>query len=110
MIDTTHLIPLMSLFLSLGTGAILGFIYFFGLWVTLKRLPQQKNPGLLMLFSLIGRLALVLSGFYFIMLFTGWQGLLAALLGLTLVRIILKRRLGPEPISTIQDTRKGKQS
>jgi F1F0 ATPase subunit 2 len=108
MTESTHLIPLMSLFLSLGAGAILGFIYFFGLWVTLKQLPQQKNPGLLMLFSLIGRLALVLPTFYFIMHFTGWQGLLAALLGLTLVRLTLKRRLGP--ISRIQDTGKGKQS
>jgi len=108
MIDSTQLIPTMSLVLSLGAGAILGFIYFFGLWLTLKRLPQQKNPGLLMLFSLMGRLVFVLSGFYFIMRFAGWQGLLAALLSLTLVRIILKRRLGP--LSTIQDTRKGKPS
>ena len=107
MIDSIHLISAMSLFLSLGAGAILGFIYFFGLWLTLKRLPQQKNPGLMMLFSLIGRLVLVLFGFYFIMRFAGWQGLLAALLGLTLVRLILKRRLGP--VSPIQDTRKGKQ-
>ena len=106
MIESTHIIPVMSLFLSLGAGAILGFIYFFGLWITLKQLPQQKNLGLLMFFSLIGRLALVLFGFYFIMRFTGWQGLLAALLGLTLVRIILKRRLGPVP--RVQDTSKGK--
>ena len=108
MVDSTHLIPVMSLFLSLGAGAILGFFYFFGLWVSLKQLSQKKNPGLLMLFSLIGRLALVLFGFYFIMHFTGWQGLLAALLGLTLVRLILNRRLGP--VSRIQGTRKEKQS
>ncbi len=97
MIDSIHLIPLASLLISLGAGAILGFVYFFGLWITLKQLHQRKNPGLMMLFSLIGRLAFVLSGFYFIMRFAGWQGLLAALPGLTLVRLILKRRLGPVP-------------
>ena len=108
MIESTYLILVASLLISLGAGAILGFIYFFGLWITLKQLHQRKNPGLMMLFSLIGRLALVLFGFYFIMRFTGWQGLLVALLGLTLVRLILKRRLGPVP--QIQDASTGRPS
>jgi len=105
MIDSTQLTPLMPLFISLGAGALLGFVYFFGLWLTLKQLLQKKNTAFFILFSLFVRMALVLVGFYFIMRFTGWQGLLAALLGLTLVRLILKQRLGS--VAGFQNSGKG---
>lgn len=83
---------------ALFVGGLAGFVYFFGLWLTLKQLPVSKNPGLLMLSSLLLRMAFVMSVFYLIMLSVGWQGLLIALVGLTLVRLILSRRYKPEAL------------
>lgn len=86
---------------ALFVGGLAGFVYFFGLWLTLKQLPVSKNPGLLMLSSLLLRMAIVMSVFYLIMRNIGWQGLLIALLGLTLVRFILSRRYKPEPVTKV---------
>lgn len=97
MVESANVMWWVSLALSLITGALLGFVYFFGLWITLRQLPRRNNPGLWMLSSLPLRLGFVLSGFYLIMRVTGWQGLLAALLGFTLVRLIIVRRYGPVP-------------
>ncbi len=84
---------------ALFVGGLAGFVYFLGLWLTLKQLPESKNPGLLMLSSLLFRMAFVMLVFYLIMLSVGWQGLLIALVGLTLVRFILSRRYKPEPVT-----------
>ena len=91
MIESVNII---GLIVGLLVGGLTGFVYFFGLWLTLKQLPLSKNPGLLMLSSLLLRTAVVMSVFYLIMRSLGWQGLLAALLGLTLARLILNRRYG----------------
>lgn len=97
MIETIMQPPdIMALLLSLIAGAGVGFIYFFGLWLTIKQLAQQKNPGLLMLTSLIARTALVMIVFYQIMQTVGWQGLFSALTGLVMVRLVLSRRLAPD--------------
>ena len=79
-------------------GGVAGFVYFFGLWLTLKQLPVSRFPGLLMLSSLLLRMAFVMSVFYLIMRNIGWQGLMVALVGLTLVRFILSRRYKPEAV------------
>jgi len=44
-------------------------------------------------------MAFVMSVFYLIMRSIGWQGLLIALVGLTLVRFILSRRYKPEAVT-----------
>lgn len=88
-------LDIMALLLSLIAGAGVGFVYFFGLWLTIKQLAQQKNPGLLMLASLVVRTALVMVVFYQIMQTVGWQGLFAALAGLVMVRLVLSRCLAP---------------
>ncbi len=80
---------------GLMAGIGLGLIYFLGLWVTIRQLTHRKQTGLWIMASLVLRLALVLTGFYFLMGATGWQGLLAALLSFTLVRLLLTRWLGP---------------
>jgi len=84
---------------ALFVGGLAGFVYFLGLWITLKRLPVSNNPALLMLSSLLLRMAFVMSVFYLIMLNVGWQGLLIALVGLTLVRFILSRHYKPEVLT-----------
>jgi F1F0 ATPase subunit 2 len=50
--------------LSLLAGIGLGFIFFGGLWWTVKIATNSKNPALWFLGSLALRLTLVLAGFY----------------------------------------------
>lgn len=77
---------------SLAIGAVLGAIYFAGLWITVRRLAITRQPALLMLVSFIGRVAVVLLGFYFVT--DGrWERLIACLAGFLLARTLLIRRL-----------------
>jgi F1F0 ATPase subunit 2 len=87
MTDAVYLIA------SLAAGAILGIVYFRGLWQTVLRLPDFKRPAWSMSWSFAARVGIVMTGFYFIM-----QGhlerLAMAMAGFILVRQILVRRLG----------------
>ncbi|MBW2036981.1 MAG: ATP synthase subunit I [Deltaproteobacteria bacterium] len=82
------------LILSLAAGIGLGFFYFGGLWLTVRRLPEVQRPTLLSLCSFIGRLGLTMVGFYFVM--DGhWERLMICLLGFLAIRNLLVRWLGP---------------
>jgi F1F0 ATPase subunit 2 len=75
-------------------GAVLGLLYFGGLWVTVRRLPAARHPGLLMLASFLVRTALVGAGF--VALLAGEPLRLAvALVAFLAVRILLVRRVRP---------------
>ncbi|MDT8322409.1 MAG: ATP synthase subunit I [Xanthomonadales bacterium] len=74
-------------------GAALGLLYFSGLWATVRRLRDSRRPAVLMLGSLLARLALALLGFYFIARFGGWAQLLLAALGFTGARLFALRRV-----------------
>ena len=84
--------------LSLGAafvaGAALGLVYFWGLWYTVRRQPALKRPGLWLLLSALGRLALLLGGLYLVMA-GSWQRLLVCVAGFVVMRTIMTRRLGP---------------
>ncbi|MEA2116488.1 MAG: ATP synthase subunit I [Thermodesulfobacteriota bacterium] len=95
MLDPATMIWLLPVTGGFATGVGLGLIYFLGLWATIRQLAQRQHTGLWMMTSLVLRLGLVLTGFYFLMGTAGWQGLLAALLGFSLVRLILTRWLRP---------------
>jgi F1F0 ATPase subunit 2 len=95
MIDPANMVWLLPMAGGFAAGIGLGLIYFLGLWTTIRQLTHQKQTGLLMMTSLVLRLGLVLTGFYFLIGVVGWQGLLAALLGFTLVRLLLTRWLRP---------------
>jgi F1F0 ATPase subunit 2 len=56
----------LNLALSLASGIFLGIFYFGGLWMTLKRLSQSRQPDLLTLASFLMRSALCLFGFYLV--------------------------------------------
>jgi F1F0 ATPase subunit 2 len=56
----------LALALSALAGAALGALYFGGLWLTVQKMRQAKNPGLLMLGSFWARTILVIGGFYLI--------------------------------------------
>ena len=81
--------------LSLGAGVVLGIFYFGGLWLTVRKLPQARQPVLLSLSSFFARLAVVLAGFYFVM--SGrWERVLVCLLGFLCVRFAAVRLWGPD--------------
>jgi len=75
-------------------GAVLGALYFGGLWLTVRRLPRLDHPMLWLLASTITRLALVLAAF--LLVSQGhWTRLLACLIGFVAVRLYLVRRARP---------------
>ena len=75
-------------------GALLGLFYFGGLLLTLRKMTQWKQPALLMILSMMARVAIVVSGFYW--LTAGqWRELVVALIGFIVVRMIMVRRFGP---------------
>lgn len=92
----------LPLFGAFAAGLGLGLIYFGGLWLTVRKLPAARQPGLLAAGSLAGRMAVCLFGFYLVM--DGrWERLLSCLAGFVLIRISLVRRLpGQKPAPAIK--------
>jgi len=69
-------------------GFGLGFLFFGGLWLTVRALPASRHPTLLVLASYWARTALVVVGFVF--LIAGrWQNAVLALLGFVAARLAL---------------------
>lgn len=81
--------------LAAACGGLLGSVYFGGLWLTLRRVSTSRHPALLMLSSLLLRLAGVGFGLY---LFAdgNWQRYLAAVPGIVLARWLWIRRIEPK--------------
>jgi F1F0 ATPase subunit 2 len=85
--------------LAFMAGAVLGGLYFGGLWITVRRLPEARRPALLSLGSLLARLSLVLGGFYLVGA-GDWRRFVLALLGFVGARTILVRLCeGKRPLS-----------
>jgi len=79
--------------ISFISGLLLGWLFFDGLWITLKDIARTRYPVLRILGSLLLRMGLVLAGFYALIQWAGWPHLLVATLGFTLLRLLLARRL-----------------
>lgn len=84
---------ILPLIFALLGGIVLGLFYFLGLWETVRRLPQVRRPLFCILSSLILRLAFILTGLYLIS-YGHWDRLIAALIGILLVRALIVRRIG----------------
>ena len=82
-----------ELIFSFVTGAVLGGVYFAGLWETVRKLPDVEKPVRRVALSFALRMALALSGFYLVMQ-GGWECLAASMVGFLLMRGWLLRRLG----------------
>ncbi len=82
------------LMLAGAAGVGLGAIFFGGLWWTVRRGVSSPQPALWFLGSALLRLALTLTGFYFI---SGgqWQRLVAALVGFIAARLLVTRLARP---------------
>ena len=82
-----------QLLLSLLVGLVLGAMYFYALWITIRRLPQARSPALLVLASALLRLGILFAGLYWVTAGGHWERLLAAVAGVILARILLTRWL-----------------
>ena len=85
----------LTLTLSLAAGLLLGAIFFGGLLWTVRKGVSSKQPALWFFGSMVVRMSIVLSGFYFI----GrghWERLLVCLLGFILARLIVTRLARPQ--------------
>lgn len=77
-------------------GFGLGLFYFYGLWLTVRRLPSCRSPVPVLVVSFIVRTVAVLGGFFLVM--DGrWERMMACLCGFFLARVALFSRLRPEP-------------
>ncbi len=74
--------------IELFIGIILGIIFFGGLYLTVKKINQVKNPSVLFISSFIIRIALLLGGLYYISK-KGYLGVLFALVGIILVKFVM---------------------
>ncbi|WP_371195935.1 ATP synthase subunit I [Glaciecola sp. SC05] len=81
------------LILSLLFGAALGAVFFLGLWWSVHRGLNSKNPAVWFFISFFVRVSMALAGFYWIATSGQWQQMMLALFGFALTRFILTRWL-----------------
>lgn len=87
-------------------GALLGAVYFGGLWLTVRRLSRVRGPAPWLAASYLGRLVVAGAGFGLLVALSGLPAVASALVGFLAVRYALIRRwgeadgpLGPSPRS-----------
>jgi F1F0 ATPase subunit 2 len=81
---------LIMLILAGMGGLLLGFFFYGGLWLTVKKMNDFNNPAFLFLGSMLGRIALTMLGFYYISQGNVF-GILVCLVGFILARIVVTR-------------------
>jgi F1F0 ATPase subunit 2 len=85
---------ILNLALSSAAGAVLGAMFFGGLWWTVQKGLSSPAPALWFFGSMLLRTSLILAGFYFV----GrghWERLAACLLGFIVARSIVTRLTRP---------------
>ena len=55
---------LSALLIPFVLGGLIGWIYFTGLWETVRRLPEAHSPYGLVIFSFAARMVFALGGFF----------------------------------------------
>lgn len=84
------MVDALTLVMALLVGALLGLVFFGGLWWTVRRGIASPRPALWFVGSLVVRVALTLAGITLVS--DGqWQRLLACLLGFWLARLLVFR-------------------
>lgn len=81
--------------IALAIGAVLGAIFFGGLWLTVRSALTATNPALRLLASQMLRMGVVLTGFYYVS-GNGWQSVLLCLVGFLIVRAVVIRITRPQ--------------
>ena len=77
-------------------GVLMGLFFLQGLWVTIRNIDKTRHPALRLLVSILVRFILVLAGFFFLARYAGWQHVLTAVVGFSLLRIYIVRRFSRE--------------
>jgi F1F0 ATPase subunit 2 len=92
--------PLLAL--AVASGALLGAVFFAGLWWTVRRGLASSRHALWFIASMLLRTVIVATGFYTLLGLPAdsWQILLAALFGFILARGAATRFL-PTPFSSL---------
>ena len=81
---------ILPLLLAWITGGLLGVNFFGGLWLTVRHCVSSQHPALWIFASLLLRMAITLTGFYWVA--NGdWQRLMLCLLGFIMMRFIVMR-------------------
>jgi F1F0 ATPase subunit 2 len=75
-------------------GLGLGLLYYGGLWLTLRKLTQLRQPAIWLSLSLLLRMIAVVAVLY-LLFADSWQQLLLALLGMLIMRSVLVQRIKP---------------
>ncbi|MFU8794855.1 MAG: ATP synthase subunit I [Dethiobacteria bacterium] len=91
---------------SMLVGCLVGFFFFGGLWWTVQKITSSRRPYLISVISFIVRTSVALTCFY-LLLQTGWQNLLAAMVGFIAIRFVLAYKLEPERRPPINDHQSG---
>jgi len=94
----------LTLALAWLAGGLLGAIFFGGLWWTVRRGVSSPRPVIWFFVSLLLRMCIVLTGFYFVGR-GNWERLAACLLGFVIARFIVMR-LTRTPIQHPKSTAK----
>jgi F1F0 ATPase subunit 2 len=85
-----------ALALGLLAGAMLGAVFFGGLWWTVRKGVRSENPALWFLGSLLLRTGLVLGGFY-VGLQGHWSRFAMCVVGFIIARVVIVRWLAGKP-------------
>lgn len=80
----------LQLSMAFIAGGLIGAIFFGGLWWTVRRGMTSRHAAFWFTGSLIVRVSVALTGFYFIGR-DDWQQLLACLFGFVVARLIVMR-------------------
>jgi F1F0 ATPase subunit 2 len=103
---------LLTMILVFLAGIILGFIFFGGLWFTVKKSINAKLPALMVSSSFFLRIAITMLGFYLVGV-GNWQRLLVCLLGFITARflvLIITKKIDLKEINLNKEKFHGTQS
>ena len=90
-------------------GMVLGYFYFAGLWATVQRLPDAKNPAFLALASMFARI--ILTGLAFYLVWQGsWLRMVSCLAGFLFARTLFIQKLGDSVVKLKKPPKGGEDS
>ena len=78
----------LTLALSWAAGGLLGAVFFGGLWWTVRKSVSSRQPALWVFGSLLLRMSIALTGFYFVA-GSHWERMLLCLLGFVMARLVV---------------------
>ena len=96
------MIDVVQVVVGLLAGVLLGTVFFGGLWLTTRHISHSRRVASLVLGSFVGRSLIALAGFFLVIRFTGFTGIVSTLLSflamqLLFVRLATKRSSTPCP-------------